>query len=178
MVMEATGVARQLTPDEQQVVGAEVQEARVPDTVLPRIEQPEKRETPPAPLPRAPMPPPAQLQEEIARQTIFGIPIARVNRYEGTDTEWRPLLRWAIPPDRTGDLHEIAVLSNNDEKTRLRLVFAGADQGVPEDRQTSSPLSLPWRGTVLPPNSSIVVEVRSTDGTSIIVDATLTGTER
>lgn len=178
MVMQVTGVERQLTPEELQVVGTEIQEARLPDSVLPRIEEPEKRMAPPPPLPRAPLPPPAQLAEAVARQTIYGIPILRINHYTGTDKTWKTLLSWMIPQERTGDLHEIALLSDNDTKTRFRIVIAGRDQDIPLDRQTSTPLKFPWRGTVLPGGSYVIIEVRSTDGTSITVDGMLTGSER
>lgn len=178
MVMEVTGVQRQLTPEEQQIVGPEIQEPRVPDSVLPRIERPEKREAPLPSLPRAPLPPPAQREEEVARQTIYGQPILKVNRVVTGEKDWQMLVRWTIPELATGDLHEIALRSNNDEKTRYRIIFNGVDQRLPLDRQTSTPTNYPWRRNVLPPRSSVTVEVLSTDGTSITVDGSISGTER
>ncbi|MBA7685855.1 hypothetical protein ES703_94284 [subsurface metagenome] len=87
-------------------------------------------------------------------------------------------MRWDVPIGYTGDLHEISLLSSNDAKTRYRIFLANAKQDVPTDRQTTTPLTLKWDRSVLPGGYSIWVEVRSTDGTSIIVDATITGTVR
>lgn len=177
MAMQATGPARQLPPEEQQVVGTEVQEPRLPGTALPMIELPERREAPLPTLPRAPMPAPAQIQEETTRQTLFGLPVLAIDRYSGTDRDWVMLVRWDIPDGFSGDLHEIALVSDNDEKTRYRVILANKDQNVP-DKQATSPLTFTWRRGVLPGATTVTVEVRSTDGTSIAVEGHITGTER
>ena len=89
------------------------------------------------------------------------------------------LVRWDIPDSFIGDLENIAVLSDNDAKTRLRIVINGVDQNLPTDKQITTPNDWDWnKTTALPGGSSVTVEVRSTDGTSINVDATITGTER
>jgi len=177
MVMKITGVERQLTPDEQQVVGSEVQEPRVLDTVLPRIAEPEKREPPPPVAPRV-LPPPEVIAEQEAAQVLFGIPILEINRYTGSDEDWQPLVRWDIPLGRTGDLHEISLLSDNDAVTRYRIVIGNIDQEIPTDRQTSTPLDLTWRRTVIAGGTSVYIEVLSNTGVAIIVDGMITGSER
>ncbi len=177
MAMQATGPARQLPPGEQQVVGTEVQEPLLPGTALPRIEGPDLREGPLPTQPRAPMPAPAQIQEEITRQTLFGAPVLAINRYTGTERDWVMLVRWDIRDGVTGDLHEVALISDNDPKTRYRIILASRDQNIP-DKQVTTPLTLTWRRGILPGGSTVTVEVRSTDGTSIAVEGFITGTER
>jgi len=177
VVEEATGVERQLGPEEEQIVGTEGQEPRV--TVLPRLEEEERRAAPLPARPRAPLPPPAEIQEEIARQALSGWPVLAIDRYSGADVNWQMLVRWDIPPDYKGDLHEIALLSDDDAHTRYRIILAGREQSTPRDKQISTPVSLPWRGGVIPGPTAITVEVRSTDtATTINVDASITGTER
>lgn len=178
MVMEVTGESRQLTAEQEQVVGPEVQEPRVRDTVTPRIEAPEKRETPLPVAPRPPLPAAAEIAEREAELALYGIPVVRINRYSGGDTDWQELVRWDIPELHTGDLHEISLLTDNDAKTRYRIVIGNVDQNIPTDRQTSTPMNLPWRRTILPGGTSVYVEVVSTDGTPINVDGIITGSVR
>ena len=168
--------ARQLDPEEEQVVGPEVQEPRVLDPI--RIAQPEKRVVPLPVAERAPLPAPALIAEHEAAQLLFGVPILKTSRYAGGDRGWQPLVRWDIRQGRTGDLHEIALLSDNDSLTRYRIVIGNIDQNHPTDRQTSTPVSYTWHRGVIPGGTSVYVEVMSTDGTSINVDAAITGTER
>lgn len=177
MAMEATGPARQLPPEELQVVGTEFQDPLIAGAGLPVIGDLDKREAPLPPIPRAPMPPQAEIQEAITQQTLFGLPVLRIDRYSGTDQEWVMLVRWDIPEGFTGDLHEVALVSDDDEKTRYRVILASRDQNVP-DKQSTSPLTFSWRRGVLPGGTTVTVEVRSTDGTTIAVEGHITGTER
>ncbi len=179
MVREATGTAdEQLPPAVEQIVGAEVQEPRVPGA-LPRIEEPPQRIAPLPTVPRAPLPTPERVQEQIARQTLFGQPVLKTGYYSGGSKEWVMLVRWDVPEGFIGDLEELALLSNNDSVTRFRILINGTDQGLPVDRQISTPVSWPWhKTTIIPGGAAVTVEVRSTDETSINVDASITATER
>jgi len=174
----------QLIPDEEQVVGAEGQQPRefgpAGQPVLPTIEQDPKRDAPLPSLPLVPIPPdPEVVREAEIRQLIFGVPVVRLNRHSGSENLWRELVRWDVSSARTGDLHEISLLSDNDSLTRYRIFIGGINQEIPEDRQTSTPLEMKWQRTVLPPGSSVVVQVRNTDGaTTITVDGVITGSER
>lgn len=168
----------QLVPDVEQVVGTEVQEPRVPGTALPKIGLPEKREPPQPVAPRPPMPSAAEIAEQQAIQVIYGLPILRINRYSGSDQDWVELVRWDIPEGRTGDLREIALLSDNNAATRYRIVLANIDQKAPVDRLITTPTAFPWRNTVIPGGTSVYVEVMSITGAAINVEGSITGTER
>ncbi len=177
MVREATGAAEeQLPPDVEQLVGAEIQEPLVPGA-LPRIEEEPQRIAPLPTVPRAPLPAPAVVQEQIARQTLFGQPIIRDNRYSGGSTDWVSLVRWDIPEGFTGDLEDISILSDDDSLTRYRILINGVDQELASDKQISTPKNWAWAKTTVI-SGSVTIEVRSTDGTSINVDGSITGTER
>ncbi|MBA7613104.1 hypothetical protein ES703_20347 [subsurface metagenome] len=178
-VLEGTGEIEQLTPGVEQVVSGEPQvPSRPPSTLVP-ITEAEKRTEPLPVAPRPPLPSTEEVATQQAQQALYGIPVVKLNRYEGTDQDWVELVRWDIPLGFTGDLHEISLLSDNDEKTRYHVVIGNIDQKIPTDRQTSTPVEMTWRRTVLPGGTSVYVGVRTTDGTtSIIVDAMITGSVR
>lgn len=178
MVQEATSTIRQLVPEEEQIVDGEPQVPSRPSSPLIEVAAPEKRAAPMPVSPRPPLPSAEQIAEQAAYQAIYGGPVLKVNRYSGNDQDWVELLRWDIPIGFTGDLHEISLISSNDAKTRYRIFLANIDQGIPTDRQTTTPIDFKWDRTVLPGGYAVWVEVRSTDGTSINVDGMLTGTVR
>jgi|GEM_PF-2645489 len=169
---------QQLIPTDEQIVDGEPQLPTRPSSPLVEVEQTEKRMSPMPVSPRPPLPSQEEVAEQQAYQLLYGGPVLKVNRYSGTDLDWVELVGWLVPIGYTGDLHEISLLSDNDEKTRYRVFLANVDQQVPTDRQTSTPLTLPWERTILPGGSSIRIDVRSTDGTAIVVDGTITGTVR
>lgn len=178
MVMDATGTLQQLVPEAEQIVDGEPQVPSRPTSPLVSIEQPEQRTAPMPVSPRPPMPSAAEVAQQQTYQQIYGGPILKVNRYSGNDLDWVELLRWDVPIGFTGDLHTIAILSSNDSKTRYRIFIVNVDQNLPTDRQTSTPQEWKWDRTVLPGGYSVWIEVRSTDGTAIIVDASITGMVR
>ena len=177
-VLEGTGEIEQLTPGVEQVVRGEPQLPSRPSSPLVKVTEDEKRTEPLPVSPRPPLPSAEQIAEQQAQQALYGIPIVKINRYSGSDQDWVELVRWDIPVGFTGDLHEISLLSDQDSKTRYRVVIGNIDQGFPTDRQTSTPLEMPWRRTVLPGGTSVYVEVVSPDGTAIVVDGMITGSVR
>ena len=178
MVTDASGTIRQLLPDIEQVVDGETQLPSRPSSPLIEIAEPERRMVPLPTTPRPPLPTPTQVAEQQAIQGLYGIPEVRIDRFESTDQDWRTLVKWDVPVGLTGDLHELSLKSSSDAKTRYRIFIANVDQQIPEDRQTSTPVTMPWNRTVIPGGTSVWVEVRSTDGTHITVDGMITGTVR
>ena len=178
MVQEVTGTLRQLVPEEEQIVDGEPQVPSRPSSPLVEVAAPEKRTAPMPVSARPPLPSVEQIAEQQAYQALYGGPVLKLNRYSGIDLDWVELVRWDIPTGFTGDLHEIALFSSNDAKTRYRIFLANVNQGIPTDRQTLTPLSFRWDRTVIPGGYAVWVEVRSTDSTLVNVDGTLTGTIR
>jgi hypothetical protein len=179
MARETTGPARQLTGEELQIGGSEVQAPDLPG-VLPRIEEPPRREPPGPARPSAPPGPPLtgeQFQDLLRRQQTVGLPVLFVNRYEGGDQTFQELVRWDIPQGLVADLHEISLATNLASRTRYRIIVGNREMSLP-DRQMGALLAFPFRANVIPGGTSITVEVRSTDGTPITVDSFISGTER
>jgi len=177
-VLDGTGEIEQLTPGVEQITDGEPQLPSRPTSPLVKVTEDEKRSKPLPVAPRPPMPSGEQLIEQQAAQSLYGIPVVKVNRYSGNDQEWRELVRWDIPDGYTGDLHAISLLSDNDSATRYRVVIGNIDQDLPTDRQTSTPLEMPWRRTVIPGGTSVYVEVVSPAATAIVVDGMITGSLR
>lgn len=177
-VEKLSGVDQQLTPGEQQIVDGEPQTITQAPAPLIQVAEPEKRM---APLPVTAVPTAEAVIPTVttpAGVVIVGQPVAKWNKFSGTDQDWRELIRWDVPVGYIGDLHELSILSDNDTKTRYRVWLANVDQQWPTDRVTTTPLDLPFRDTKVPGGTTIYIEVRSTDGTSINVEASLTATVR
>ena len=177
-VLEGTGELEQLTPGVEQITDGEPQVPSRPPSPLVKVTEAEKRTEPLPVSPRPALPSAEEIAVQQATQVLYGIPVVRINRYSGSDQNWVELVRWDIPTGYTGDLHEISLLSDNDSKTRYRIVIGNIDQNIPTDRQTNTPLDMPWRRTVLPGGTSVYVEVVSPDGTAIVVDGMITGSVR
>ena len=177
-VLEGTGEIEQLTPGIEQVVRGEPQIPSRPSSPLIDVELPQKRIEPLPVAPRPSLPSAAEIATKEAELALYGVPVVRINRYSGGDQDWVEFVRWDIPTGRTGDLHEIALLSDNDAKTRYRIVIGNIDQDIPTDRQTTTPMTLTWRRTILPGGTSVYIEVVSPDGTTINVDGIITGSVR
>lgn len=173
-----SGVAEQLQPETEQVVGAEWQQPSKPGPP-PVIGEPEKRIPP---LPTSAIYGTKTIVSEAGVEEVVPVlyaqPVLKVNRYEGSDADWQELVRWDITEGYVGDLHSISVISDNDEKTRYAIVIGNVDQRIPTDKQTSTPVDFPFRNNDIPGGTSVFIAVLSTDGTAITVDAFITGTER
>jgi hypothetical protein len=178
-VEKLSGVQKQLTPDETQIVDGESQVPTFPGAPLIEIAEPDKRI---APLPVTIAPSAAEeagLTGEAAASILIGQPFMDLDRYNGHDATWQRLVSWDIPLGLVGDLHEISLLSNDDAHTRYRIFLADQNMNLPLDRATSTPLSLPWRDSKIPGGTSVWVEVMSSDGaTNIQVDGVISGTYR
>lgn len=178
MVMPGTGELEQLEPLEEQIVDGEPQLPTRSGSPLVHLVEEEKRAAPTPTAPRPSLPSAQAVEEAETIQNIYGAPVLRWNRLTSVTKDWRELLRWTIPVGFTGDLHEISLKSNNDTKTRWRVVIANRDQDVPTDRQLSTPVTFPWNRGVLPGGTAVWVDFLSVDGTSITVDGTITGSIR
>lgn len=113
----------------------------------------------------------------MATSEMLGDPIVRLGRYEDNETDFDTLVSWTITDNKLGDLHEVSVLSDDDSKTRFALSIAGTNQELPDD-VIDTPLTLPWRLNTLAPGAVVLLQVKSSDGTSLNVTGSITGTER
>jgi len=135
----------------------------------------------PAPLKLAP------LTERFDRY-FSGLPVAKVNRYSGTDTSYRKLVEWVVGAEwgqyfgySRGELREISVACSDSAMyahtlLRITVKHRGREHRIVDGERISAPLTIPFARNRLEANDSVTVEVRS-DGTSITVDGLIAGRE-
>jgi hypothetical protein len=182
VVEELSGVSQQLPSVENQLTDGETQVPTIPPSEVIPLAQPDKR-IPPSPTGRYPGEAPEIITggEETAPPATpvkIALPIFRWTRYVGTDTNWVTILSWDIPEGYEGDLHEFSIETSSDSNTRWRITIGGIDQVVPTDRTLLTPVTPPFRDTILPGPTSVTIEAFSVDGTSITIDAMISGTLR
>jgi hypothetical protein len=188
VVEELSGVSQQLTPDQSQITDGETQVSTLPPAEIIPLVEPDKRIAP-SPTGQYPGEAGEAITEEAGGVTAeeaaaaappvqIALPILRWTRYVGTDTSFVQILSWDIPSGYVGDLHEFSLVSSNDDKTRWRITIGGFDQVVPQDRTLLTPITPPWRDTILPGPTQVLIEALSVDGTSITIDAMISGTLR
>lgn len=175
---DRSGLRRQLDPEEEQVVGTEGQIAQEPGEPLPVLGDIDRIE-PPLPARSSvsfSLLPGLTAEETLQRVQLGGLPVLFMNRYEGVEANWQMLARWDVLTGVLGDLHEISLATNNSAKTRYRILIANREMSIP-DRQVAALLAFPFRNNNIPGPTSVTIEVRSTDGTTIIVDGFIVGSE-
>jgi hypothetical protein len=106
---------------------------------------------------------------------LEGVPIAKVDRYSGSDTTYQTVVSWTVSLGKKGWLQEVSMITDNFEKTQFRLKIA--DEMLFEDKQIQSSLTLPFPWNELEEGSVVLLECKSTDGTAIVVDGSITGRE-
>lgn len=108
-----------------------------------------------------------------------GKPVIRIDRYSGASTTYQKVVSWRVGELwglKHGRLDEISLVSDNYTKTRFRLRLM--ESLAFDELQIQSATTLPIRSpNELPYNAEVVVECRSTDGSSIAVNASITGVE-
>ncbi len=111
------------------------------------------------------------------RQLAEGLPISRVDRLATADAaNYQEVVSWVVPAGAEGDLHEVSVFSDNFAKTRLRLTIAGSQQWT--DVVLATSLSIPYRNNRLQEGDQVLLEAKSSDGTLVTVDGSISGAER
>ncbi len=107
---------------------------------------------------------------------LGGKPIARVDRYEGDSEEYQEVVSWTVTENKRGELKEVSMVTSDYAKTHFKLTIAGEEQF--KDKIIQAPLSLPFpdnRG--VPSEKTVLLECKSTDGSGITVDGSITGRE-
>jgi len=98
-----------------------------------------------------------------------------VGRYAGDDTDYQEVASWTVAADKLGELKEITILSNNYAKTNLQVTVG--DIVFATDWTVQAAMPLIFEDLKLAAGKEVKVEARSTDGTSITVDAVITAKE-
>lgn len=98
-----------------------------------------------------------------------------IGRYTGTDTAYQTLATWTVAAGKAGELKEILILSDNYAKTSIQITIAGTVFKTAWIMQNAMPLI--FEDLKLAAAAVVLVEVKSTDGTSITVDGAIVGKE-
>jgi len=100
--------------------------------------------------------------------------VSKLDRYSGADTEYQTVVSWTVSDSKFGILKEISMVSDTYSSTYFRLTIGGEVKF--EDKQIQATLTLPYPDLVLAPGQQVLLEAKS-DGTSIIVDGSISGAE-
>ena len=102
-------------------------------------------------------------------------PVVTLAEYEGTSETYQIVAQWIVSAGKCGILKEISMASNNYAKTLFQLSIGTVFYF---DEQTlKQPLSLVFPDLKLPAATWVYLAVRSSDGSSILVDGSITGKE-
>ena len=98
-----------------------------------------------------------------------------VGRYTGVLTSYQTVVSWTVAAGKLGELKEITILSSNYAKTNLQVTVGDIVFATNWIVQAAMPLI--FEDLKLAVGKIIKVEAKSTDGTSITVDAVITAKE-
>lgn len=96
-------------------------------------------------------------------------------RYTGTDTTYQTVASWTVEAGKTGELKEITILSDDYDHTQFKITVGGIT--FETDWAVQGAMPLIFEDLRLAAGSVVKVECKSTDGTSITVDAVIVGRE-
>jgi hypothetical protein len=96
-------------------------------------------------------------------------------RYTGTATTYQTVVSWTVAADKLGELKEITILSTSYAKTVVRVTIGSVIWATDWTVQAAMPLI--FEDLKLAAGAVVKVEVKSSDGTSITVDAVITAKE-
>ncbi len=105
-----------------------------------------------------------------------GTPRAITGRLATSAAAFAPVATWTITAGFEGDLHEVSMITDDFAVTRFQLTINGVQQFT--ERIIQAGLSLPWRINRLPAAGIVLLEARSDGSVAIVVDGSITGTER
>jgi hypothetical protein len=116
-----------------------------------------------------------EYRRSTAGELSKGTPVARLNRYTGSDQTYQEVVKWTVSTGKKGSLKEISMYSDNFEKTFWKLTIAGKVQF--EDKVIPATLTLPFPDNELSEGDTVLIECKSADGTLITVDGSISGKE-
>ena len=103
------------------------------------------------------------------------VAVTEVDRYSGGATEYQPLVSWTVSAGKTGYLSQVSMLSDTYANTHFRLTIAGSEKFA--DLLLQAPLTLTYPDLRLDAGATILLEVKSTDATTITADGEIAGKE-
>lgn len=98
-----------------------------------------------------------------------------IGRYSGSATTYQELARWTVTAGKLGELKEVSMVTDEWEKTRWKLVIGATT--VFTDLALQAILTLPFFDLRLAAATAVTLSVKSSDGTAIVADGSITGKE-
>lgn len=102
-------------------------------------------------------------------------PAGDVDRYSGSATTYQEVAKWTVTADRTGELKEVSMISDQAAKTLWKLVIGATT--IFTDVTIQSPLTLPFFDLKLAAATAVTLSCKSSDGTAIVADGSIVGKE-
>lgn len=96
-------------------------------------------------------------------------------RYTGTDTTYQKVASWTVAASKVGELKEIIILSSDYDHTDCQVTVGSITFATAWIVVSAIPLI--FEDLKLAEATEVKVECKSTDGTSITVDAAIVGKE-
>jgi len=113
--------------------------------------------------------------EPIVPDVLSEVAAGGIGRYSGTDQDYQDVEVWTVTALKVGELKEIILISNDFPHTEFKVTIGSVVYC--EHTIVRNIIPLVFGDLKLAAASVIKVEARSTDGTSITVDAVITGKE-
>lgn len=104
------------------------------------------------------------------------VPISRLDRFSGTDLTYQTVVSWTVAASRVGNLREVSMISDQLAVTEFRLTINAVVQWT--DQIIQAALTIPFGENGLAAGAIVLLEAQSSDGTAIVVDGSISGTER
>jgi len=103
-----------------------------------------------------------------------GTPILELDTFSGADLTYQTLVSWTVGAGKTGVLKEIAFTRDSNGKADFKITIGAV---VITDFNPSANVCLPFSPNELAAGTVVKIEVKSTDGSTITVDGSITGDE-
>lgn len=96
-------------------------------------------------------------------------------RHSGTEETYQEVVIWTVTADKVGELKEILIISDDYAHTDIQVTVGSVTWATDWIAQGALPLI--FEDLKLEAGDEVKVEAKSTDGTSIVVDAVITAKE-
>jgi hypothetical protein len=98
-----------------------------------------------------------------------------VGTYTGTSTNYQSVASWTVAAGKIGELKEILIITDNYPKTKVQITVGVVTWCT--DWSPTSAMPIIFEDLRLAEATVVTVEAKSSDGTSIVVNAIITGKE-
>lgn len=117
----------------------------------------------------------SERESTLSTQPTGGTTGGNADSYTGTDTTYQTLATWTVGASNIGVLKEVAFTIDSNGHAQYQLTIDGTTFFT--DWQPDADVALPFPNNVISSSGTVLLEVKSDDGTSITVYGSITGGE-